>query len=162
MTDEEKRALSLVRFKRAEECLNTAEENVKLGDYRAAANRTYYAIFHGLRSVLALDEIDMSKHSAVIAMFRKAYLKTNILDRRFSGLITDAFEIRNESDYDDFFIVKSGCGTGNRGNKRVLRGNQTVSDQSWSSFQLVLYGFLGKGCGGNHSLASKEWFPPQK
>ncbi len=105
MTDEEKRALSLVRFKRAEECLNTAEENVKLGDYRAAANRTYYAIFHGLRSVLALDEIDMSKHSAVIAMFRKAYLKTNILDRRFSGLITDAFEIRNESDYDDFFIV---------------------------------------------------------
>ena len=105
MTDEEKRALSLVRFKRAEECLNTAEENVKLGDYRAAANRTYYAIFHGLRSVLALDEIDMSKHSAVIAAFRKAYLKTNILDRRFSGLITDAFEIRNESDYDDFFIV---------------------------------------------------------
>lgn len=105
MTDEEKRALSLVRFKRAEECLNTAEENVKLGDYRAAANRTYYAIFHGLRSVLALDEIDMSKHSAVIAVFRRAYLKTNILDRRFSGLITDAFEIRNESDYDDFFIV---------------------------------------------------------
>lgn len=105
LTDEEKRALSLVRFKRAEECLNTAEENVKLGDYRAAANRTYYAIFHGLRSVLALDEIDMSKHSAVIAVFRRAYLKTNILDRRFSGLITDAFEIRNESDYDDFFIV---------------------------------------------------------
>ena len=23
------------------------------------------------------------------------------------------------------------------------------------------YGFLGRGCGGNHSLAPKEWFPPQ-
>ncbi|MBR3016490.1 MAG: HEPN domain-containing protein [Clostridia bacterium] len=71
----------------------------------AAANRAYYAVFHGMRAVLALDEIDMSKHSAVIAVFRKIYLKTNILDRRFSGLITDAFEIRNESDYDDFYII---------------------------------------------------------
>ena len=35
----------------------------------------------------------------------KAATLHNILDRRFSGLITDAFEIRNESDYDDFFIV---------------------------------------------------------
>ncbi len=105
MNDEEKTTLCRVRFARAEECLHTAEENIRLGDYRAAANRIYYAIFHAMRSVLALDEIDMSKHSAIIAAFRKAYLKTNILDRRFSGLITDAFEIRNESDYDDFYIV---------------------------------------------------------
>ena len=104
MNDEEKSTLCRVRFARAEECLHTAEENIRLGDYRAAANRIY-AIFHAMRSVLALDEIDMSKHSAIIAAFRKAYLKTNILDRRFSGLITDAFEIRNESDYDDFYIV---------------------------------------------------------
>ena len=105
MTQEEKAALSLVRLQRAFECLATARENCRLGDYRAAANRVYYAVFHAIRAVLAMDEIDMSKHSAVISEFRRRYLKTDILDRRFSGLITDAFEIRNESDYDDFYIV---------------------------------------------------------
>ncbi|MBQ7654942.1 MAG: HEPN domain-containing protein [Clostridia bacterium] len=105
MTHQEKTDLSRVRLERAFECLSTARENCRLGDYRAAANRAYYAVFHAIRAVLAMDEIDMSKHSAVISEFRRRYLKTDILDRRFSGLITDAFEIRNESDYDDFYII---------------------------------------------------------
>ena len=47
----------------------------------------------------------MSKHSGVMAEFRKRYLKTEILDRNLSAIITQAFEVRNASDYDDFYIV---------------------------------------------------------
>lgn len=53
-------------------CKNTYGER----DYKGAANRSYYAIFHTMRSVLALDQIDFSKHSGVSAYFRKEYIKT--------------------------------------------------------------------------------------
>ena len=76
-----------------------------IGDYRAAANRSYYAVFHAMRAVLALDEVDMSKHSGIMAEFRRRYLKTEILDRKLSATISQAFEVRNASDYDDFYIV---------------------------------------------------------
>ena len=105
MTSEERRDLSAVRLDLALNCLNTAKVNRDIGDYRAAANRSYYAIFHAMRAVLALDEVDMSKHSGIMAEFRKRYLKTEILDRKLSATISQAFEVRNASDYDDFYIV---------------------------------------------------------
>ena len=105
MTDEERRNLSKARFERACDCLRTAKVNREINDYRAAANRSYYAVFHAIRAVLALEEVDMSKHSGVMAEFRKRYLKTEILDRKLSTIITQAFEVRNASDYDDFYIV---------------------------------------------------------
>ena len=105
MTDEERRDLSTARLDLALNCLNTAKVNRDIGDYRAAANRSYYAIFHAMRAVLALDEVDMSKHSGIMAEFRRRYLRTEILDRKLSATITQAFEVRNASDYDDFYIV---------------------------------------------------------
>ena len=105
MTDEERRDLSTARLDLALNCLNTAKVNRDIGDYRAAANRSYYAIFHAMRAVLALNEVDMSKHSGIMAEFRRRYLKTEILDRKLSATITQAFEVRNASDYDDFYIV---------------------------------------------------------
>ena len=105
MTSEERRDLSTARLDLALNCLNTAKVNRDIGDYRAAANRSYYAIFHVMRAVLALDEVDMSKHSGIMAEFRKRYLKTEILDRKLSATISQAFEVRNASDYDDFYIV---------------------------------------------------------
>ena len=105
MTIEERRDLSKARFDRARDCLHTAKVNREISDYRAAANRSYYDIFHSMRAVLALEEIDMSKHSGVMAEFRKRYLKTELLDRNLSAIITQAFEVRNASDYDDFYIV---------------------------------------------------------
>ncbi len=74
-------------------------------NYRGAANRSYYAIFHAMRAVLAYDGIDMRHHSGVISEFRKRYLKTEILDKELSKTISDLFDIRTDCDYDDFFIV---------------------------------------------------------
>ena len=72
MTTEERRDLSKARYERACDCLHTAEVTREIGDYRAAANRSYYAIFHSMRAVLALDEVDMSKHSGIMAEFQEA------------------------------------------------------------------------------------------
>lgn len=47
----------------------------------------------------------LKKHSAVIGYFRKNYIKTGIFETRFSDYIGDAFEVRNDCDYEDFYIA---------------------------------------------------------
>ena len=74
-------------------------------DYKGAANRSYYAIFHAMRSVLALDKKDFSKHSGVSAYFRKEYIKTKVFDAELSYIISDAFQVRSDSDYDDYYVI---------------------------------------------------------
>lgn len=78
---------------------------MEISDYKGAANRSYYAIFHSMRSVLALIALDFSKHSAVGAYFRKEFIKTGIFDVRLSDIISEAFDIRSDSDYNDYFVI---------------------------------------------------------
>lgn len=75
------------------------------GDYATSANRSYYAIFHAIRAVLALDGLDFKKHSAVIGKFRELYIKPGYFDIRFSRIIGEAFDLRGDCDYEDFYVV---------------------------------------------------------
>lgn len=96
--------LSRYRLEKAKDLLAAAERDIREEDYASANNRAYYCIFHAMRAVLALDGEDYKKHSAVIARFSLHYLKTNLLSREWSALITNASLIRNRSDYEDFFV----------------------------------------------------------
>lgn len=58
-----------------------------------------------MRSVLALQSLDFSKHSAVGAYFRKEYIKTGIFEVRLSDIISEAFDVRSDSDYNDYFLI---------------------------------------------------------
>lgn len=64
-----------------------------------------YSIFTGVRAVLAKDGIDFKKHAGVIAYFQKEYIKTGEFDKKYSKYLQAAFQIRNNCDYSDFFIV---------------------------------------------------------
>ena len=105
MNDEEKKSLSIVRLEKAKENLTAAYTLISSGDFRIATTRTYYAVFHAMRAVLALDGVDMKHHSGVISEFRKRYLKTDIIDRGLSKTISELFDLRTDCDYDDFFII---------------------------------------------------------
>lgn len=96
--------LSKYRLERAVEMLETAKRDLESKGYASANNRAYYCIFHCMRAVIALDGADFKKHSAVIAMFSKDYLKTEIFSRKYGSLITNASLIRNRSDYEDFYV----------------------------------------------------------
>ncbi len=105
MLDEEKRALSGVRIEHAEECLTAAKGALESGSYKSSANRSYYAVFHSMRAVLALNGIDMKHHSGIISEFRRLYIKTGAFDKELSRIINELFDIRTMSDYDDFFVI---------------------------------------------------------
>lgn len=85
MLPEQKIEISKARFDHAKECLLDAKMLLTGERYRSAANRAYYAIFHAMRAVLALDGVDMKHHSGIISEFRKRYIKTGILTQAFPG-----------------------------------------------------------------------------
>lgn len=58
-----------------------------------------------MRAVLVFDNFDSSKHSEVIAEFRRRYVKEGIFPVEISKMVGSAFTIRNASDYDDMFIA---------------------------------------------------------
>ena len=105
MKCDEKRGLSQARLAHSLECLSSAKALLDTGNYKSSANRSYYAVFHAMRAVLAYDEIDMKHHSGIISEFRRLYIKTGIFDTRLSEIISILFDIRTESDYDDFFVI---------------------------------------------------------
>ena len=98
-------ALSKYRIDEAYEFLNSGKKNLEMNEYKTANNRAYYSVFHAMRAVLALDEVDFKKHSGVIAYFREHYVKTGIFDRKYSDIIRGTSLIRNKSDYDDFYVA---------------------------------------------------------
>ena len=105
MEMKDKISLSKVRMEYAKNSLLSAETLIKIKMYKDAANRSYYAIFHAMRSILALDGIDMKKHKGVISEFRRLYIKTGIFSNDVSKTITNLFDVRIDSDYKDFYVI---------------------------------------------------------
>ena len=105
MLNENRISLSKHRIEVAKERLKSARLLVDNDDYKAAANRSYYAAFSAMRAVLALDGKDFKKHSGVIAEFRKSYIKTGIFDSTLSHIIDSLKDVRQSSDYDDFYLI---------------------------------------------------------
>ena len=97
----------LVRFRmeQALECLQSSQREADANSFKASVNRSYYCIFHTMRALLALDEIDSKKHTGIIAAFRRKYIKTKKLPLYFSDIAGKAFEIRADSDYQDFYVL---------------------------------------------------------
>lgn len=105
MPDPSTHALSEYRLCKAEECYRAAESLLSENLFTDSANRSYYAIFHAVRALLALDGVDFKKHSGVISYFQQQYIKPGIFEKELSDIIKDAFSIRQNCDYEDFFLV---------------------------------------------------------
>ena len=97
--------LSKYRFEKGLEDFDTAKSNIEVGKYRQAVNRSYYAVFHAMRAVTALDEFDSSKHSGIKAYFNHNYVKEGLFDKSISKMIESLYVMRENADYQDFFVV---------------------------------------------------------
>ena len=103
--DERHIDLARYRLDKALKCIGTAKDNVAANDYESAANRSYYAMFHSVRAILALEGIDFKSHMQVIGYFRKQYIKGGVFGIEFSDYLGDAFNIRGKSDYEDYYVI---------------------------------------------------------
>ncbi len=102
----DKKAIELAnyRLERAKQDLKDTELLYKNNSLLAANNRAYYSIFHAIQAVLALERIDFKRHKDVIAYFNKNYINKEIFPKMLGRKIGQAFQIREDSDYDYKFI----------------------------------------------------------
>ena len=91
------------RLEQAKSDIKASEVLYKENLLNAANNRAYYAIFHAIRSILAIEPVDFKKHKDVIAYFNKNYVNTGIFPKMIGRKISQATQIREDSDYDDKF-----------------------------------------------------------
>lgn len=99
------RELSNHRLEQSKQELSDAKLLLKIKSYKSANNRAYYSIFHAIKSVFALEPIDFKRHKDVQAYFNKNYVNTGIFPRRIGRKISIASKTREDSDYDDEFVV---------------------------------------------------------
>lgn len=97
--------MSRYRIERAEEEVDTAKQLLALGKLNKSANSSYYAIFHALRAVLAIDGFDSKKHKGIISYFNRNYVKNRTFPADISAMIETAFEVRSNADYEDYYEV---------------------------------------------------------
>ena len=84
----------------AREMLQVAQANFENSFYGSAINRAYYAIFYAASALLLLQGESQSKHSGVISMFRKLFVKTGLIETEYSDIYGAVMDARLDSDYD--------------------------------------------------------------
>ena len=94
------------RLEQAFDDLKASEILYQSNLYKSANNRAYYSIFHSIKAVLALEPIDFKRHKDVVGYFNKNYVYPEIFPRKMGSKIADASSVREDSDYDDEYIVK--------------------------------------------------------
>lgn len=74
------------------------------GSYRSATNRAYYAVFHTINALHALDGMGFKRHKDVIGNFNKNYVKTKVFPSDYGRRVSFLEQARRESDYMDYHI----------------------------------------------------------
>jgi uncharacterized protein (UPF0332 family) len=103
MIDKRTKKLSDYRLKKAKASFHQAKLLFSDKQYDGSINRIYYAIFNTIRCLLALIKLDSRKHSGIISFFDKFFVKTKICNKELSKIAHEAFNARQDSDYEDFF-----------------------------------------------------------
>ncbi len=89
------------RLKRADETLDEARVLLKTGHPHGCANRLYHACFYAVNALLIGSNLSSSKHSGVMALFNKHFVKSGIISVDMGKFYSGLFESRMESDYGD-------------------------------------------------------------
>ena len=86
----EQKVLAKHRLERAEATLKEAFDEFSGKNFRLTVNRAYYSVFYIMRSFLATVNKDSSKHSGVISLFNRYFIKTGIVpDVNFKATLSN-------------------------------------------------------------------------
>ena len=99
--------LTKVRLERAKELLKDSKDLLAKESYKSANNRAFYAMEKSIKALMATKEVEVTTHNGGLKQFN--YLFIHKGDGSFTvedyQRIAKAEQIRNVSDYDDFYIA---------------------------------------------------------
>ncbi len=89
----------------AEQELYAAELLLNNSLYRACISRSYYALYHAGQALLAAKNINTRTHRGLIQQFGQNFIKTGELSPELSRILSDTFDLRQLSDYDETITI---------------------------------------------------------
>lgn len=105
MSKDQLAALLRYRMQQANETLHEAEILFNQSAYRGTVNRAYYAMFYSVLALLATKKLGTSKHSGVISLFDREFVKTGLFPRDLSRSLRLAFDRRQTHDYGELIEI---------------------------------------------------------
>jgi uncharacterized protein (UPF0332 family) len=99
--------LAAHRLSRAQDAFAEGDYLLTKKAFMGAVNRFYYSAFYAARALLAIRELDSSRHSGVISLFQKHFVKSGLVSTENAKALPRAFEKRQKGDYGDFSTVTS-------------------------------------------------------
>jgi uncharacterized protein (UPF0332 family) len=86
-------------IERAEQSILAAKELAIQRFFDFVASRAYYATFYAATAILLREDVDVSKHSGVIAAIHQRFVKSGRLEKELGRDLNWLFELRNVGDY---------------------------------------------------------------
>ena len=68
--------------------------------YRSSISRAYYAMYYATQALLLSQNLDTSTHRGVIKLLGLHFVKTGKITPNVARLLSDAYDLRQASDYD--------------------------------------------------------------
>ena len=92
----------------ADEAVDDARYLLQGNRLKAAATRAYYAMYHAVIAALAGAGVGIPRtHSGAISLFGRHFVRTGRIGRQFSRDLQDAYNLRQQSDYEAYAEIAS-------------------------------------------------------
>jgi len=103
----DKIALIKYRIEKAEGTIKAAQLLMDNNLLSHAENRIYYAIFYIVSALAIKHDFSTSKHKQLMGWFNKNFVNTNKVSLELNDIYKEAFENRQEGDYEDYRIFET-------------------------------------------------------
>lgn len=93
------------RLQRANTTAEEARSAIDGNFFFNAENRIYYSIFYSVSALALKFDYTTSKHKQLLGWFNQNFIKTGIIPLKYGKIYRNAYDKRQESDYDDFVTL---------------------------------------------------------
>ena len=76
------------------------------GNYDDSISRAYYAMYQAATALLLSSDIVCKTHSGLLKMFSLHFVKSGRIDKRYFDMLSSAKDLRENGDYEAFFIAQ--------------------------------------------------------
>lgn len=107
MDKEQGMIIAKLRLDRAKELVVESQELLEKGACKSANNRAFYAIEKSIKALLATEMVEVITHNGALKQFNLIFIyKGNgTFTQEDYQKVARAEQIRNASDYDDFYLA---------------------------------------------------------
>ena len=102
MKPEDQQALVDYRLQQSDGALRQAVLLRDGGEWDGVVNRAYYAMFYAALALLLTRGLGSSKHSGVLSLVDREFVRPGQFPKEMSAALRDAFNQRQKSDYVEF------------------------------------------------------------